>query len=185
MGVNVEIKARLADVARARVAAERLSGGPPRVLIQEDVFYPAARGRLKLRRCAGEPAELIYYERFDSAGAKRSDYLIHTVPAPEELDRVLRAALGTRGVVRKVRHLYLAGNTRIHLDEVAGLGWFLELEVVLAPGQAIEDGCQLAEELREHLGVPASDLVAGAYLDLLSRPDPPAEPPAADADRGP
>jgi predicted adenylyl cyclase CyaB len=168
MGTNIEIKARLAEVERARAVAERLSGGPPEVLHQEDTFYGAPRGRLKLRRHAGGPAELIYYERADTPGPKRSDYSIYTVQAPDELDRLLRAALGLRGVVRKVRHLYLVGNTRIHLDEVDGLGWFLELEVVLAAGQPTEQGRRRAEELLEQLGVPASDLVEMAYLDLLA-----------------
>jgi predicted adenylyl cyclase CyaB len=171
MGINVEIKARLADVERARRVAERLSGGPPEVLVQEDVFYPTPRGRLKLRRQAGGPAELIYYERSDDPGPKRSDYSIHTTSAPEELDRVLRAALGTRGVVRKVRHLYLSGATRIHLDEVAGLGWFLELEVVLAAGQTVTEGRRRAQELLGQLGVPVSDLVEVAYVDLLEPPE--------------
>ncbi len=176
MGTNIEIKARLTDVERARRVAERLSGGPPQVISQVDTFYRTAAGRLKLRRQPGGPAELIAYTRPDTPGPKRSDYVIYTTSAPDQLDRVLQAALGQRGVVRKVRHLYLAGDARIHLDEVASLGWFLELEVVLGPGGSIDAGRERAERLLERLGVPPADLISAAYVDLLAQADAPENP---------
>lgn len=55
----------------------------------------------------------------------------------------------------------------MHFDEVEGLGSFIELEVVLLPGQAISDGEAVARELMFKLGIQQSDLVAGAYVDLL------------------
>ena len=82
----------------------------------------------------------------NTAGPKRSDYLIVETSDPSTLKATLTAALGVRGVVRKTRRLYLVGQTRVHLDEVEGLGQFMELEVVLRPeqsnaeGQAIADG---------------------------------------------
>ena len=45
------------------------------------------------------------------------------------VDQLLTAALGVRGQVIKTRTLYIAGQTRIHIDQVQGLGDFLELEV--------------------------------------------------------
>jgi hypothetical protein len=66
--------------------------------------------------------------------------------------------LGVVGVVRKTRTLYLVGQTRVHLDEVEGLGPFLELEVVLAPGQSAADGERIARDLMGRLGVrPAGE----------------------------
>ncbi len=79
----------------------------------------------------------------------------------------LSVALGVRGVVRKTRTLYLVGQTRIHLDEVAGLGDFMELEVVLHPGQTDEEGQAIARDLMTRLGVEEKDLLEGAYMDLL------------------
>ena len=69
--------------------------------------------------------------------------------------------------MRKLRTLYLAGRTRVHLDRVEALGDFLELEVVLADAESVADGVAEAHALMARLGVPTSDLVEGAYVDLL------------------
>jgi adenylate cyclase class IV len=59
------------------------------------------------------------------------------------------------------------GQTRIHLPEVEGLGTFLELEVVLGPGQGEHEGAMIAAELMAQLGIRKGDLIEVAYIDLL------------------
>jgi adenylate cyclase class IV len=164
---NVEIKARANDPARLRHLAETLSDHPPEVIRQRDTFFHCPAGRLKLREFSDTTAELIFYARADTAGSKQSHYLIARTSAPSELRAVLAAAHGVRGTVVKTRVLLLAGQTRIHLDAVEGLGDFVELEVVLRPGQPAEDGHRIARELMAALEIHEADLVAGAYLDLL------------------
>ena len=44
----------------------------------------------------------------------------------------LGKALGVKGRVKKTRLLYMVGQTRVHVDEVEGLGNFMELEVSLS-----------------------------------------------------
>lgn len=169
MPTNVEIKARVDDLAAIRSRAEALAGSPGEYLTQEDTFFRTSRGRLKLRMLAPARAELIYYERTDAPGPKRSDYRVSPASDPAALRDVLSAALGIRGIVRKRRTLCIVGQTRIHLDEVEGLGDFVELEVVLRPGQGPDEGESIARDLMARLGIPADGLVAGAYLDLLER----------------
>ena len=41
----------------------------------------------------------------------------------------LSKALGIKGIVKKTRTLYMVGQTRVHVDQVEGLGNFMELEV--------------------------------------------------------
>ena len=72
------------------------------------------------------------------------------------------------GEVKKRRQLWLAGRTRIHLDEVSGLGWFMELEVVMAEGDSSEKARAEAENLMARLGIVEADLVDRAYVDLLT-----------------
>lgn len=171
MPANIEIKARVRDLSELRRRAEALSDEPVQAIWQEDTFFelhderPA--GRLKLRQLAPDRAQLIFYTRPDASGPKRSDYHIFETNDPEALKQVLTLALGVRGVVRKTRYLYLVGQTRIHLDDVEGLGQFLELEVVLRPDQTDSQGRSIAMDLMAKLGVAEADLLEGAYMDLL------------------
>ena len=80
---------------------------------------------------------------------------------------MLADAIGVRGVVRKRRRLYTRGQTRIHADRVERLGSFMELEVVLEPGQTPEEGRSVAEELMASLEVEPEQLIDVAYVDLL------------------
>jgi len=164
---NIEIKAYAKDFAGIRRRAEALSDIPVQIIPQEDTFFNTPQGRLKLRVHPETEGQLIYYTRPDQEGPKRSDYHISLITDPESLKRVLELAYGVRGVVRKTRYLYLVGQTRVHLDDVEGLGQFLELEVVMEEGQGDAEGQAIAEGLMASLGVERTDLLEGAYMDLL------------------
>jgi predicted adenylyl cyclase CyaB len=168
MPTNIEIKARVRDWEQTRRAAESLADRPLEIIDQVDTFFACPNGRLKLREFSAIHGELIAYDREDRAGAKASRYLITPTTEPEALRSVLLRALGIAGTVKKRRFLYLCGPTRIHLDDVEGLGKFLELEVVLAPGDDEARGEAIARELMEKLSVRPDDLLAGAYVDLLA-----------------
>ncbi len=164
---NVEIKARVRDRDALRGRVEALADGSVERIEQLDTFYLTPRGRLKLRVLAPDRCELIQYARDDELDAKVSTYDIVRSDNPAALSRILESALPIRGVVTKCRHLYHIGPTRVHLDEVEGLGSFVELEVVLSAGETAEYGRRVADELMDQLGIDASDLVSGAYIDLL------------------
>jgi len=166
---NIEVKARidrLSDV-RARLASLPCRG--EQQLSQTDTFFHVVRGRLKLRQFADGTGELIFYVRPDQAGPKLSQYDRILCQDALTVLRALSTALGVRGVVKKRRHVVLVGNTRIHLDEVEGLGSFVELEVVLRDSDSVSAGEQTAADLLRALGIPASSLISGAYLDLLEQ----------------
>jgi predicted adenylyl cyclase CyaB len=167
MPSNIEVKAHARNFAEIQARAEKLSDTPVEVIPQEDTFFNTSQGRLKLRVLLGEKGQLIYYTRPDQEGPKRSDYHISYTADPANLKRVLELAYGIRGVVRKTRYLYLVGQTRVHLDDVEGLGQFMELEVVMREGQSDAEGQAIAEGLLERLGVEKRDLLEGAYMDLL------------------
>lgn len=168
MKSNVEIKARVADPAAFAAAAQNLCGAPPQEIRQHDVFFRVRSGRLKLRTFADGTGELIQYDRPDASGPKTSSYVLAPTAEPAPLREALDRALGETVVVSKLRRLWLAGRTRIHLDAVEGLGDYMELEVVLADGEPVAVGRAEAAALMTDLGVAPSDLVEGAYADLLT-----------------
>jgi predicted adenylyl cyclase CyaB len=171
MARNIEIKARIDSVEALLPRAQALADDPLQVIEQDDTFFACAHGRLKLRDFGDSRGELIHYQRADSEGPTLSDYVRVETDDPAALRDALARAQGEIGRVRKTRWLLLAGQTRIHLDRVEGLGDFLELEVVLREGQSEAEGERMADALLAQLGVAPSQRLAGAYLDLMSPPD--------------
>jgi predicted adenylyl cyclase CyaB len=167
MARNVEIKARVSNLAALEAKVAAIADDRPTLIQQEDTFFRCTHGRLKLRVLSPTEAELIHYDRADGPGPKQSHYVRMPCADPEGLKDLLGRALGTRGVIRKRRRLYHAGETRIHLDEVEDLGGFLELEVVLRDDQDVADGTDTAQRIMSDLGVVETDLVPQAYIDLL------------------
>ena len=167
MARNIEIKARIASVDAVLPRARRLADGEPQRIEQDDTFLRVPHGRLKLREFADGSAELIHYERPDTAAAKLSDYERVAVADAAMMRALLQRSLGAIGRVRKQRLLLLVGQTRIHLDRVDGLGDFIELEVVLRDEQGAADGVAIADALMHELGLAQAERIAGAYVDLL------------------
>jgi predicted adenylyl cyclase CyaB len=164
---NVEIKARVRDLAALRKRVVEVSASGPELLVQRDTFYTVLQGRLKLREFGDGTAELIYYERPDKAGPKTSKYTRAQISDAASTHEALGQVLETKAVVAKQREVFLAGTTRIHLDEVDGLGTFVELEVELTEDETDSDGERMASVLMEQLGVRQGDLIEQAYVDLL------------------
>lgn len=169
MNRNVEIKAELSRPGQLEelAAALRGRGLAEQVLVQRDTFFACEAGRLKLRE-EGGAAELIFYARGSSADARESRYWRAGVSDGAATAALLGAAHGVRGVVEKRRRLFLIEQTRVHLDEVTGLGAFLELEVVLRAEQRVEEGQAIARALLAELGVEERSLVGPAYVELLA-----------------
>jgi len=166
-GRNVEIKARVRDPRDTLRRIEALPAESVCTVKQTDVFFHCPRGRLKLRVEDGSRARLIHYERADDRGPAVSRYRAWDVGDHAGLRGLLGSALGEAGVVEKTRRIFKYGQTRIHFDEVAGLGCFVELEVELRPGQGEVEGRAIAREIATRLDIREDDLVACAYLDLL------------------
>jgi adenylate cyclase class 2 len=158
---NLEVKALDPDPEATARACVELGAVDHGVLEQRDTYFRVETGRLKLRE-EGGAAELVFYERPEAAGVRESRY--ERVPADPALGQVLALALGPVGVVDKRRRLFLHRGVRIHLDEVAGLGTFVELEAVLP--EATEEALG---EVMGALGFDERETIAGGYLELVLR----------------
>jgi adenylate cyclase class IV len=166
MGRNIELKCRCPDLEAVARRARALGAEREQRLAQRDTFFVTGGARLKLRDFGDGRAELISYRRADTAEARPSDY--HICAVAPALEAVLADALGVAGVVEKQRDLWIWRNTRIHLDEVSGLGCFVELETVLREQSEADARDELAQIARA-LALDPSDHVALPYVELLER----------------
>jgi adenylate cyclase, class 2 len=165
---NVEIKARCADAAAAARVVAAAGAVWERAIEQVDTYFNVNDGRLKLRRADGVDQALIFYRRPDESAPKVSRYEVIPLAPDQQIGPVLEQALGIKTVVRKRRELWHLDNIRIHLDQVEGLGSFIEFEVEVLAGRDVA-GCRAqADALLKQIGIAASDLLAGSYSDLVA-----------------
>jgi homotetrameric cytidine deaminase len=168
---NVELKARDPDPARTLERALALGAEQIGEIRQRDTYFSGARGRLKLREqdTDGPPLfdELIEYSRADSTDARTSTYRRVPVADAAPVREALDAAYGADVTVTKRRQLLLWEGVRIHLDDVEGLGTFLELEALADPGSDLGAEHEKVERLRAELEVEDGNLIARSYADLV------------------
>lgn len=164
---NIELKARDPDRARSLATCERLGARRERTLRQSDTYFFVSHGRLKLREESGSTPQLIAYDRPDCTDERESSYRIVEVGAADELLSMLSSTLGVRAVVTKERRLYLWEGIRIHLDDVEGLGTFVEFEAVAHPGSDLSREERQVRRLRSAFSLTEENLVASSYCDLV------------------
>jgi len=164
----VELKAKVDDLGFVREKLIRLKARHVGTFRQTDVYFEVPEGRLKLREMEGyNEAELVYYERENIAGPKRSDVFILKVPKPDLFKALLRKALKVRSTVEKTREIYRYQGTRIHLDRVEGLGSFVEFEKeTAADPESMKKNEQKLKALMEKLGISPESLMEFSYGDL-------------------
>ncbi|KAL6426135.1 hypothetical protein ACFW04_009004 [Cataglyphis niger] len=173
---NIEIKARIQDIDRAILKAKELSNSDGQIIMQHDIFFNATKSRLKLRKFEDGTAQLISYMRPNTAGPKISLYDKASIDADTVnlMEHILSSSIGVSGVVKKTRHIYIVGRTRIHIDNVDNLGNFIELEVMMQSDDKNLSDCdedtaeKIAVDLMKALSVKEEDLIAEAYVDLLT-----------------
>jgi adenylate cyclase class 2 len=167
MHINVEIKARTKEPGRVLQRLADLGAELQGIDRQVDTYYEARTGRLKLRRGTIEHA-LIAYKRADQPGPKVSQVTLYEPNDSDRLHATLSAALGVLVVVDKQRHIWWADNVKLHVDEVKGLGTFLEIEAIDQHGNLGEVVLRRqCSEWLELLAVDHGDLIERSYSDML------------------
>jgi predicted adenylyl cyclase CyaB len=165
---NLELKARLESLDTARQIAQRLATEQQPTQVQTDVYFHCRHGRLKLRHIQGGAAQLVSYTRPDQQEVALSRYRLAEVPDAAAVEQALTDALGVWLSVRKCREIYMYHNVRIHLDQVEGLGAFLEFEAVLGPTADEATSQQRLDYLSQQFGIRPESLIEHSYSDMLA-----------------
>jgi adenylate cyclase, class 2 len=133
---------------------------------QTDKYYKIPNGRLKIRRGNIEN-QLIFYRRNESEDLKQSDIVL--LPIDDKLEFVLDSILETMVVVKKARKIFFINNAKFHLDEVAGLGRFVEIEIIDATGNLPKEN--LAADCEKYVDLldlrNGGSFIPESYSDLL------------------
>ncbi len=165
---NIELKVQHPNLAHARAAAVAFGARAVWNRPQRDTYFAVPGLRLKVREMP-DAAELILYRRADGTRPRPSTYELLPLRDAAAAIALLRAVWLPAGVIEKTRELWMWRNVRIHLDRVAGLGTFVELEGVVAPPvdeartRGHVDRVIAAMDLRACTAVPES------YRDLGTR----------------
>jgi adenylate cyclase, class 2 len=163
--LNFEFKAHLRDATHVRAVLKRRRARSLGTDHQIDTYFRVPAGRLKIREGRLENA-LIFYQRTDAARARRSTVEMVLLPRRNSVRAILSRALGVLAVVDKRREIYFAGNVKIHLDRVRGLGTFVEVEAMTRTGD-IRKVRDQAEKFRKEFAIPSADIVPQSYSDLI------------------
>lgn len=167
--LNIEIKAKSLELDRIRDLLKSKNADFKGIDHQVDTYFKVNSGRLKLREGNIEN-HLIYYEREDRGGPKKSLVVLYKYNPDQSLKEILTRSLGVLAVVNKHREIYFIDNVKFHLDNVKGLGNFVEIEAI------DEDGSIGSEKLHEQckhylklLNISKEDLLENSYSDLILR----------------
>ena len=163
--VNFEFKAHLRDAAHVRATLKRLRARSLGTDRQVDTYFRVPAGRLKLREGRIENA-LIFYQRNNSARARRSAVELMLLPRRNSVRDILTQALGKLAVVEKRREIYFVGNIKINLDRVRGLGSYVEVEAMTRTGDIRKIRAQ-AERFQKLFAISPKDIVPLSYSDLI------------------
>lgn len=163
-----EIKARCKDADGLHEKLMALGADYKGTDHQVDTYYKVAKGRLKLRMGNIEK-NLISYFRPNDASVKKSDVSFQSIEEESHIPEILERNLEILVVVDKKRKIYFIDNVKFHIDEVASLGSFMEIEAIGNEAKdrsfvELQNQCQKFMNL---LDIKKEDLINQSYSDLL------------------
>ena len=163
MPKNLEIKVKLNSHKEIKETLMQNKIKLKEVLHQKDIYYEANTGLLKLR-IENKINTLIYYDRNEKSVKRWSDYHIFEFGKTDP-NQFLSRFLDIVITVKKKRELYIYKNTRIHLDSVEGLGYFLELEARVVAG--LKDAEKRFKYLMDLFDLHCKKEIRASYKDIL------------------
>ncbi len=167
---NIEIKARCVDPSFIRNYLQNQNSIFKGVDEQTDTYFNVSNGRLKLRQGVIENS-LIFYKRENIAGPKLSEVLLYKVNENSDLlKNALTHANGIKVSVTKKREIYFIDNVKFHIDEVVGLGSFVEIEAIDSDGSMGIDFIRMqCDHYLQKLKISNEDLLTESYSDMLMK----------------
>ena len=163
MPKNLELKVPCKSFSKIENLLHEINADFNGELIQKDIYYQTGNGLLKLRIENGEQS-LIKYIRDETGKDRWSDFQVIRF-SDGNADTFFKDIFNFETVVEKKRLLHMYDNTRINLDEVKGLGKFLELETLALNG--LEDAKKRFNDIIVKLEIDLNDQIKKSYKILI------------------
>ncbi len=164
MKKNYEIKCSIDGRKKVTGLKKALSKYIHSIEKQTDIYYKINNGRLKLRIINDISGSLIQYNRAEKKNKRISKYTISKTGDFRELDFILRKQFEVLITVVKKRDIYIDKNVRVHLDNVKGLGSFLEIEIIY---DDLSKAKKQMKDLIYRLDLDERKFIKESYSDLL------------------
>ena len=165
MPKNLELKIYCSSFSGLKKTLKVINAEFSGELIQKDVYYKNEKGLLKLRIENGEQS-LIKYLRDEEGKDRWSDFHVLKFSGGNT-EEFFNDIFEVEAIVEKKRLLYMYNNTRVHLDEVKGLGNFLELETLVLSG--LKDAQNRFNKIIDLLGLDIKKQIKNSYKILIEK----------------
>ena len=176
MAIEVEIKLKIRDRQALAVKLTELGFRPGRLLRETDVYFRAAHHDFIKRDEALRVRETEDLETGEKTaqGPKLDDVSMtrkemETSVGDGETARAILEQIGFTSVipVEKVRHYFHRGRLTACVDQVTGLGEFLELEILTESEEGRSAALTEIEEVLRQIGHSMEDTTQISYLSQL------------------
>jgi adenylate cyclase class 2 len=170
--IEVEVKVR-ADHSKVRPILEKLSAKKIGIEHQSDIYFAAPHrdfGKtdeaLRIRSFDGKSVLTYKGPKLDGVSKTREELETSVDEVPTT--RILHAlGFSKAGVVSKIREVFKIGEITICLDEVEGLGEFLELEITVENEKELEISRKKLFELLKQFDFGEKDSIRISYLEMV------------------
>ncbi|MHB8579366.1 MAG: class IV adenylate cyclase [Ignavibacteriaceae bacterium] len=163
MPTNLELKIKLTSFDQINKYLKEISAIHSGTLNQKDIYYKSNSGLLKLRVENGSQS-IIKYIRDEKSKNRFSNFEVLYFSSGNA-EKFFGDLLQVETVVQKKRILYMYNNTRIHLDRVKNLGFFMELETLVLFGKS--DAKKRFDEIVGLLHLHNYQQIKKSYRDLI------------------
>ncbi len=180
MGVEVEVKVKIQDEKTLIGSLEKFGFVPLERVVETDVYYTASHHdfaaldeALRVRKIenldSGEKNARITYKgaKLDSVSMSRQE--LETGVENADICKAILEQIGfqTLFIVEKRRTSYRWGIVTACVDQVAGLGKYLELEILVEQSEKREEALHRLEEILKKLGYSMQMTTRVSYLEML------------------
>ena len=176
MPIEVEMKLKLLEKQKILERMRKQGFALKSDLEMEDIYFShpsrdfsKSDEALRLRKFIGEEkTEITYKGRKLMEKSKTREEITAKIFDGAELQRILSLlSFEEVGRIKKVRENWEANEVIISIDEVGGLGTYLEIECIVERNTEIKSAIQKLRKILENLGLDYRMEIRKSYIELL------------------